>query len=528
MLLALCLILTACGNKETPNKPVDDGGGDTPPAPVVQEDGSTLVIAIQDEVEGLDVQQISWANMVHDLIYEPLVVYSTDLSRVDPAFAKSYTVTDEYLEFVLPEDSRFSNGDVCDAEAVKKSFERFFARSEYASDLEAISSIEVVDEWTVRFNLSEPAPYIWSTLGVMFGGIVDVDVAEQIGEWEFNRKPVTNGTYYVEEWVAGDHVTLKRNPYFRTNTPDLENQGEANIETVVVRFIPDGEARVNALLSGDADIIFNVPTTSVARLKIDPNVTTYDCSLTGVSYLNLQTEKGILADQRVREALTYAVDRDAINAELGGIVTPTYGLLSDSQFCHSEAEEAKLAEQLKYDPDRSRALLASAGWSDPDGDGILNKNGQRLTLEMLIPSDNSIFRAAAPLLKLQFAAIGADVKITEYEADYIKELMRADEYEIGSRTYEWMDAIILSWAFTKDSGYQWEDPALTGVLNAASVESDVSERVKLYEQASDILAGDFKAISLYSDGIFIATNSNVKNFVVCDDGRAWVNDVIKE
>ena len=151
------------------------------------------------------------------------------------------------------------------------------------------------------------------------------------------------------------------------------------------------------------------------------------CSLTGVSYLNLQTEKGLLADIRVREALTYAVDRDAINEALGGIVTPTYCMLSESMFCHSAAEEAKLAQLLKYDPERSRAILAEAGWSDPDGDGILNKNGQKLTLEMLIPSDNSTFRAAAPLLREQFAAIGVDAAITEYEADYIKEMMRADE-----------------------------------------------------------------------------------------------------
>ena len=521
------MVLAACGNKTAGEKPAD-AAENALPAAQAQSDDSTLVIAIQDEVEGLDIQQISWGNMVHDLIYEPLVIYSQDLSRIDPAFAESYTATDEYLEFVLPADTKFSNGDVLDAAAVKASFERYLSVSEYASDLEDISSIEIVNDRTVRFNLKGPAPYIWSTLGVMFGGIVDTEVVEQIGEWEFNRKPVTNGTYYVEEWAPGDHITLKRNPYFQTNTPDLKNHGAANFETVIVRFIPDGEARVNALLSGDVDIIFNVPPTSVAQLKANSGVTTYDCSLTGVSYLNLQTEKGLLADIRVREALTYAVDRDAINEALGGIVTPTYCMLSESMFCHSAAEEAKLAQQLKYDPERSRAILAEAGWSDPDGDGILNKNGQKLTLEMLIPSDNSTFRAAAPLLREQFAAIGVDAAITEYEADYIKEMMRADEYEIGTRTYEWMDAIILSWAFTKESGYQWEDPELTAVLNAAAAENDVGERVRLYEQASDILARDFKAISLYSDGIFIATSSKIDGFVVCDDGRAWVNDVVKK
>ena len=89
-----------------------------------------------------------------------------------------------------------------------------------------------------------------------------------------------------------------------------------------------------------------------------------------------------------------------------------------------------------------------------------------------------------------------------------------------------MDAIILSWAFTNESGYQWEDPELTKLLNAAKLESDVDERIKAYEVASERLADDFKAISLYSDGIFIATSDRVDGFVVCDDGRAWVNDVV--
>ncbi len=516
--LTLCLLLTAC-NKAPVEKTAE---------PETDPRASTLIIAMADEVEGLDVQQISWANFVHDLIYEPLVVYSTDLSRIDPAFAESYTATDEYLEFVLPEGAKFSNGDPLDAEAVKASFERFRERSEFAGDFEPVSEIKVMDERTVRFVLSSPAPYLWSTLGVMFGGIVDTKVADKIGEWEFNKHPVANGTYYVDEWVAGSHVTLKRNEYFHTCTPELKNQDVSNIETIEVRFIPDGQERVNALLNGDVDIILNVPPTSVAALKATPGIKTYDCSLSGVSYLNLQTEKGYLSDIRVREALTYAVDRDVLVKALGGIVTPTYGLLSDSQFGHSEAEEAKLAEQLAYNPERSKALLAEAGWKDTDGDGIVNKGSAKLTLEMMIPSDNSTFQAAGPILKEQFAAIGVDVQIVEYEADYIKELMRADEYTIGTRTYEWMDAIILSWAFTTQSGYQWEDPELTKLLDAASVESDINERIHAYELASDRLAADFKAISLYSDGIFIATSDKIDGFVVCDDGRAWVNDVVKK
>ncbi len=532
LLLALCLLLAACGGAgKTPAQPAA-AAPEATAQPGQQGDeidrSSTLIVAIADEVEGLDVQQVSWANFVHDQLYEPLVIYSKDLSRIDPAFAESYTATDEYIEFVLPADAKFSNGEKCDAEAVKASFERFLELSEFAEDFEPVSEIKVMDERTVRFLLTSPAPYLWSDLGVMFGGLVNAKVADEIDVFEFNKRPVTNGTYYVEDWVAGDHITLKRNPYFKTHTPDLSNQGLANFETLIVRFIPDGQERVNALLSGDVDVILNVPPSAVAELRANDAVNVYDCSLTGVSYLNLQTEKGPLADVRVRQALTYAVDRDAIAKALGNIVTPTYCLLSDSQFGHSEKEEAKLARELAYNPEKAKTLLSEAGWKDTNGDGLVDKGGENLTLEMMIPSDNSTFQAAGPVLKQQFAAVGVDAQIVEYEADYIKELMRADEYTIGTRTYEWMDAIILSWAFTTESGYQWEDPELTELLNAAKVETDVDERVHLYELASDRLAQDYKAISLYSDGIYIASNKSIEGLSICDDGRMWVNDAVRK
>lgn len=75
----------------------------------------------------------------------------------------------------------------------------------------------------MRYNLSAPAPYGLATIASLFGGVTDVSEAEQMGEWEFNRHPVMNGAYSVDEWVPGSHITLKRNEYFHTNNPALEN-----------------------------------------------------------------------------------------------------------------------------------------------------------------------------------------------------------------------------------------------------------------------------------------------------------------
>ncbi|MDD5937829.1 MAG: ABC transporter substrate-binding protein [Clostridiales bacterium] len=521
--LALGLTLTACSGGSESETPSADGGSEAA-------DNSVLTVAIQDEVEGLDIQQIGWENMVQALIYEPLVVFNEDLSELQPAFAESFTVAEDgsYIEFVLPADAKFSNGDVCDAEAVKASEERFLAISEYAGDLDAMESIEVVDAQTIRYHLSGPAPYMWASLTSTYGGINDVAVAETMSDDEFNRQPVTNGPYYVEEWAQGSQVVLKRNEYYKTNNPNVDNQGILAFDTIIVRFIPDEFTRVSELESGDVDVIYDVPSSSIADLEENPDITTYRYQQAGVSYLNMQTEKGVTADIKVRQALTLAVDRQEILDALDGVVTPTYGFISEAQAGYSAGKEAELAEKLAYNPEQAKALLAEAGWADTDGDGFVDKDGQKLTFELLVASDRASIKAAAPVLQNQFAAIGVDAQIREYEGAYIKQLMKDDDYTMGGRNFVWNDADILYYVFTAESGYPWDDPALTDALVAARTENDTELRVKAYEAAQDILVNDYKAISLFADNYCVATKSNIKGLVVTNDGRSWYNDTVRE
>ncbi len=527
--LTLCTLLAACGEKEPPpaanvepEKPATEKKSGIP-----LPDENTLVIAIEDEIGGLDVQQVSYGNMVHDLIAEPLVVYSTDLTELYPAFAESYTLTDDYIEFVLPADAKFSNGDPLDAAAVKASTERYLAISEYAEDLDAITTIDVIDERTVRYNLSAPAPYGLATIASLFCGIVDVKAVKQVGEWEFNRKPVMNGAYRVEEWVSGSHLVLKKNEYFHTNNPELKNHDAPNFETIVIRFIPDADVRMQALENGEIDFAYHAPTNRWAELDANADYRVYSYQQPGVCYLNLKTDTGALADIRVRQALTYAVDREEIKAAMGGIVEPAFGFLAPAQAGYSAEEEKALAEKLAYDPARAKELLAEAGWKDSDGDGVVEKDGFPLAIEMLLPSDRVSFTVAGPVLEKQFAAIGVQVHTVYYEADYVKELMRSGEYEIGSRAYEWNDADILYWCFTEESGYGWDDPELTALLNTARHINDPDERVEAYVAVSERLADDFKAISLYQDKYIIVSKSNVDGLVIALDDRVWFNDVVR-
>ena len=268
-----------------------------------------------------------------------------------------------------------------------------------------------------------------------------------------------------------------------------------------------------------------MPTASISELEGNPDLTTYRYKQAGVSYMNLQTEKGVTADVKVREALTYAINKEEIAAALDGVVTPTYGFISEAQAGYSAAKEQELASKLGYDPELAKSILAEAGWTDTNGDGIVDKDGQPLSFEMLISSDRASLKAAGPVLQNQFAAIGVDAQIREYEGSYVKQLVRDDDYVMASRNYVWNDADILYYVFTEASGYPWDVPAVTDAFVAARVENDTAKRVAAYEVAQDRLVEQYKAISLFADNYCVASKNNIKGLMITNDGRSWYNDV---
>ncbi|MBQ1407759.1 MAG: hypothetical protein IIY88_06460, partial [Eubacterium sp.] len=150
------------------------------------------------------------------------------------------------------------------------------------------------------------------------------------------------------------------------------------------------------------------------------------------------------------------------------------------------------------------------------------------SFEMLLPSDRASLKASGSVLQSQFKAIGVDAQIREYEAAYIKQLMKDDDFDMGSRNFEWADADILFYVFTKDSGYPWDVPEVTDALVVAREENDVNARVKAYEKASDLLAEQYKGIALFADNHIIASKANIKGMIVTADGRTWYCDTTKE
>ncbi|MEM4823563.1 MAG: ABC transporter substrate-binding protein [Zestosphaera sp.] len=500
----------------------------TSPAATTPQLKSTLLIAIPEEPMGLDVQQVTWSNEVHDLIFQPLVVLGPDMNIV-PDLALSWEVSEDgtVITFHIPEGAKFSNGDPLTAEAIKESIERYKSISPYAEDFADVAEIIVLDTYTLKLILSRPAPYLWAVLVTNYGGAVNAKVAREVGDDAFNRLPVGSGPYKVKEWVRGSHVTLIRNDNYRTNMPFVNNKGpNPYIDEIVIRFIPEDLTRITELEAGRVDIVRGVPLEEVRRLRENPNIQLYETLSPGIHYIMVNVKKEPLDDIRVRQAIMTALNRSEIAAILDNNVVPWFSFLSPSQICYNESVE-RLAENLyEHDLNKARELLRQAGWVDTDGDGIVDKNDIPLKMTLLSPTDDPALKKSAPLIQAQLRKIGIHVEIKEYTYDYIRELTSEWNFELALRRFSWADPDILIYLVHSEYGnYTYSNPEVDELLEMGRSVSDMTERTKVYSRVQEILLKDLPLIPLFVLKEYTAVNKNVKGLIVLPPyGTLIIND----
>ncbi|MEM0038599.1 MAG: ABC transporter substrate-binding protein [Zestosphaera sp.] len=501
----------------------------TPTSPTTPKLKRTLVIAIPEEPMGLDVQQVTWSNEVHDLIFQPLVVLDAGMNIV-PDLALSWEVSNDgtVITFHIPEDAKFSNGDPLTAEAVKKSIERYRSISPYAEDFALVDDMVVVDNKTLKLVLSRPAPYLWSVLVTNYGAPVNAGVAGKVGDDTFNREPVGSGPYRVKEWVRGSHVVLVRNEYYRTNIPFVSNKGpNPYVDEVIVRFIPEDLTRIAELEAGNVDIVRGVPLDEVKRLKENPNIQLYETLSPGIHYVMVNLKKEPLNDVRVREAIMIALNRGEIASILDNNVVPWYSFLSPSQICYNKSVEELAESKYPNNVERAKALLKEAGWVDTDGDGVVDKGGVPLKLTLLSPTDDPALKKSAPLIQAQLAKVGIKVEIKEYTYDYIRELTREWSFELALRRFSWADPDILIYLVHSVYGnYTYSNPEVDRLLELGRSVADMSKRSEVYARAQEILLKDLPLIPLFVLKEYTAVSKNVKGLhVIPPYGTMFINDV---
>jgi peptide/nickel transport system substrate-binding protein len=331
-------------------------------------------------------------------VLESLVSREAD-GTITPWLAESWTVSDDALsyDFTLREGVEFTDGTPLDAEAVAGNIAHLQDPATKSSTgylaVAKVESVTAVSPNVARFTLSAPDSALLESLAQPWTAIQSPTGIAR-GEAANCEAPVGTGPFTVTEWVKQDHVTLTRNDAYDASfgpTGD-GHEGPAYLSSIEWRFLPDSATRYAALQAGEVDVIDNAQPDTLQAATEASDLVELDAPRPGsVNRLELNSGQSPFDDAGVREAFLRAVGvNDAIDSLFFGTAERSYSPLSSSEA--TAYSDASLFEDAGSDDEVAAAeeLLETAGWTDSDGDGIREKDGQPLTLRFPVSTNQSI------------------------------------------------------------------------------------------------------------------------------------------
>jgi peptide/nickel transport system substrate-binding protein len=424
---------------------------------------------------------------IHDLIYDSLMQFDEHL-RVVPKLAARVEHPDatSYVE-ALRHGVRFHDGHELTAADVLYTFhsllEPAFVSAKKGGYSE-LASVDAVDRYTVRFTLKRAfASFLVNLAGLPIVG----DGAPA----SIREHPVGTGPYRFVRYVPDDRLELERFPDYYGGAP--KNPG------VVFRIVPDDVMRGLELRKGTLDIVVNdLAPDIVVPLEHDAKLQLVQGPGLDYTYVGLNMQDALLRDVRVRQALAYAIDRQAIVEYLRrGLAVPADGMLPALSWAHASG-----LTSYPHDPARARALLDESGHPDPDGDGPR----PRFALSLKV-SNTEFNRLQSSVIQQNLREIGVDLDVRTYEFATLYADVLAGNFQLY--TLQWTagalaDPDILRRVFHSDqmppAGFnrgRFSDARVDALLDEASASTDEARRFELFAHVQRLLSTEVPYISLW-------------------------------
>jgi peptide/nickel transport system substrate-binding protein len=447
-------------------------------------------------------------------------------------------VDDTTLEVKLRQGVQFHDGVEMTADDVVFTFERIIGENmiEYPEPhssprkglIAPLESIEKLDDYSVRMNFSGPWPVAMQML--VHQQILPKHYLEEVGTEGLIANPIGTGPFKFVSAKGMDEIVMERFDDYWGGAPDLEPVGPACVKTAVFRVIPEASTRVAALLAGEVDIIQAVPAELVDTLDQTPGVQIQGAPSTQPKWMEMNVHQPPFDDVLVRQALNYAVEKDLlIEALYGGRAVALPGPLSPyNNFVN------KSLQPYPYDPDKALELLAEAGWTDSDGDGILDKDGQpfAFTLDTL-----ELFRPLAEAVADQFRAIGIDASIRFWDYGVVKPMLLAGERmayldDWGDSAFDPVGHFEAKWhgqvegePYGRGNYSTYNNERVNELIKAGEATADTAERQGFYDEAQEIVYEEAPAVFLVLPEEAEAAREDIQNWEPASDSRVNLHDV---
>ena len=442
----------------------------------------------------------STSHGIAGMVYNGLVKYDKDLHIVgDLASAWEISRDGLVITFHLRKDVKWHDGRPFTAADVLFTYQATIdprTPTAYAGDFLKVKKAEILDAHTFRATYDKPfAPALmsWSSAILPRHLLAGKDIAKS----KLARHPVGTGPYMFKEWVSGQKIVLAANPdYF---------EGRPYIDGYILRIIPDMATMFLELRARGIDRMGLSPlqfTRQTENNLFRKNFNKYRYLSFSYTYLGYNLQKPLFADKRVRQAISYMINREEI---IQGVLLGL-GQVATGPYKPGTWAQNDRVKKYPYDPQRARELLAEAGWKDTNGDGILDKDGQPFSFEIITNQGNDVRSKCAEIIQRRLAEVGIIVKIRVIEwAAFVNDFINKRKF----------DATLLGWTIPLDPDIydvwhssktapeelnfvSYKNKEVDELLEKGRSTFDQKARKKCYDRIQEILAEEQPYAFLYA------------------------------
>ncbi|MCB5175785.1 MULTISPECIES: ABC transporter substrate-binding protein [Microvirga] len=473
----------------------------------------TLRIGLQEDPDVLDPHRARTfvGRIVFTSLCDKLVDITPEL-KFAPQLATEWSWSDDgkALTFKLRPGVTFHDGEKLDAAAVKANIDRArtLPDSLRKSELTSVESVEVVDDLTVKLNLSRPDATLLSQLSDRAGMIMS---PKAIAGADFAQKPVCSGPYKFVERVQNDRIVLDR-------FQEYWNAKDYHFDRVVFTPIPDTTVRLANLRSGDLDMLERLAPSDIPAVKGDANLVFAPVTGLGYQGLTINTNNGERAkgplgqDKRVRQAFELSIDRDVINEVVGqGIFTPAGQPFPLASIYNNEKYAAR-----KRNVEKAKQLLKEAGVD-------------RVKFEIAF-GNSTTTQQVNEIVQAMAAEAGFDISLRPTEFAALQKEAQAGNFDVNQIGWSGRvdpDGNIHQFVTCKGglNDGRYCNPEVDRLLNEARVTNDEAKRKQLYDQAQAILQDELPIIYVYYQTWPFAHSKKVQGFKPYPDGMIRLQGV---
>lgn len=482
------------------------------------EEGGTFINAMTGEPTGLIfmVSGESASSVISSYIFNSLLKYNGSLD-LEGDLAESWTISSDQktITFTLKPNLKWADGEALTSEDVLFTWQLVTdekTRSPYASDYQLVKKAEAIDPLTFQVTYEQayaPALDSWSGLQILPKHLLK---DQDIHTTAFARNPVGSHHYQLDKWNHGENIQLSRNANAAV--------GSANIDKLVTRIIPDNSAQFLELMAGNIDSMGLDPIKYSRIIPVRPKLKTklnlYKELGNSYTYLGFNLKHKPFDDIRVRKAINHAIDKQEI---IDGVYLGL-GINIASPYKPGTRWSHPALQPYTYNPGLARELLKKAGFTDSDGDGILERDGKPFAFE-IITNQNKEREKSAVIIQRRLKEIGIDVKIRAIEwASFISRFINTGDF----------DVVILGWGLGLDpdqyniwhSSQQapgqfnfvgYNNPKVDKLLEQGRIEMNADKRMQIYHAFAKELLQDSPIVYLSAGYGLTAIHKRVQGIV---------------